>query len=128
MSTVSQTIQAVASVNHERLETIFTEVFQGQVDDFDTPLTISEFECTVVRGNHDEPAPLVEVKVFGFAGDTTQTEFCQKTEDGKIEKVIEGGATVPIELDSGVKANFGLRDCQGLTTNEYLLTYALTRK
>lgn len=114
--------EKAAKTASERLADLFTEAFQRIVNDPKNDIIVDEFECSVVKsvGSSDVT---VDVRIFGFAGNTTQDEFCSKKKGCQPVLLKKGAAKVRIVLDDDTPVYFHFSECRNLDATDYLLSY-----
>ena len=116
---------AMMRMDEDRLIERFVEAFVAQGSDpkNELRLTSSDPDGEMMRtpGN---PIPMIALRIFSMAGDTTREQFAQRTPAGL--KVVKGGESVQIRLDSGDVATFVFDSCRSLTdSSEFQVVYKL---
>lgn len=115
--TGSKAVSAVNRVSNERMEDKIREAIVEKLNEQDSEIRLQEFELNL-RKDVDKPIVL-EMTVYGMAGDTTKDTFCQ---DGKV---VKGGGSIQVELDNDTKVKFVFKEVVNLNATDYLVTYQL---
>lgn len=112
----------ISSTANDRIGDLFTEAFQNIVSDPKNKINVEEFECNVTKtvGTNEVT---VDVRIYGFAGNTSQDEFCVKGGNGEYKLLKKGAENVVIKLDDDSLVTFQFKKCMNLDATDYLLTY-----
>ena len=81
----AKSVEAVNRVSHERLEDLVREAITAKLNDPDCELRIDEYDLAI-RKEVNQPV-LLDLTVFGMAGNTTKDEFSKPGDGGGSEVV-----------------------------------------
>jgi len=116
-ATGANAIAAVNKVSHERMEDLIREAIQAKLNDPECDLRLQEFDLAM-RKEVGQPV-LLDLTVYGMAGDTTKDDFCVGGQ------VVRGGGSIQVTLDDDTTVKFAFKDVVNLNATDYLVTYQL---
>lgn len=116
-------IEAVNRVPNDRLEDLIREVLLDKMNEQDCEMRFQEFDLAI-RKDVGQPV-LVDLNVFGMAGDTTKDDFASTGSDGQVA-VVKGGGSFSVTLDDDSVVRFVFQDIVNLNSTDYLVTYRLS--
>lgn len=123
MSKNDKAMEAVGRVANERLEDLIKEALTSRMNESDCEMRFQEFEIAV-RKEMGQPI-LLDVTVYGMAGDTTKDEFATVDKEGRPASVVKGGGSFNITLDDDTVVKFVFHGITNLNATDYLVTYRL---
>ena len=118
----NQSIKAVNKVPNDRLEDLIRAVLLAKMSEADCEMKFDEFDFDIHK-DIGQPI-LVDVHVFGMAGDTTKEEFAIIGPKKNVS-VIKGGGSFLVTLDDDSEVKFVFHDIINLNATDYLVTYRL---
>jgi len=118
----AKSVEAVNRVSHERLEDLVREAITAKLNDPDCELRIDEYDLAI-RKEVNQPV-LLDLTVFGMAGNTTKDEF-SKPGDGGGSEVVKGGGSISVALDDDTAVKFVFQEIVNLNATDYMVTYRL---
>jgi hypothetical protein len=116
-ATGTEAINAVNRVSHERMEDLIREAIAAKLNDPECELRIDEFDLAI-RKDVGQPV-MLDMTVFGMAGNTTKDEFCV------AGQVVKGGGSIQVTLDDDMTVKFAFKEVVNLNATDYLVTYQL---